>query len=399
MTDSPPRREQWYNGQSQKALRTIEGKRSQMPKKNAKRKSTTTAAQQSGSASQTRPNVADVCFVEDFLSRYPYAVLETLLVDHTTGRNIIWASDTYAELGDGYAFEDELTVERITGDNAHVIRPRVAKRKESQARRTKTHAEVFTPSWLCNLMLNHMDEDWFERKGVFSVENEDHTWTVSDGEIEFPKTKERGWRAYIESTRLEITCGEAPFVCSRYDTTTGEVIDVPDRIGFLDRKLRVVREHSSTKKTWYKNAMTSLKASYGYEYQGDNLLIARINVLETFFEHMMSEYGCEPTLDEMNEVAWVVSWNMWQMNGLTYAPPTKGDDAIVAMSDRERVRQAQTSLECSLFDMAEDGDDDGSCGDDVDSVENDALTTAPVMSLIYDWEADEPFEFISLKNS
>ena len=371
-----------------------------MPKrniKNAKKKNGVAAARQSEAASPTRPNVADVCFVEDFLARYPYAVLETLLVDHTTGRNIIWASDAYAELGDGYAFEDELTVERITGDNAHVIRPRVAKRKESQARRTKTHAEVFTPSWLCNLMLNHMDEDWFERKGVFSVENEDHTWTVSDGEIEFPKTKERGWRAYIESTRLEITCGEAPFVCSRYDTTTGEVIDIPDRIGFLDRKLRVVREHSSTKRTWYKNALTSLKASYGYEYQGDNLLIARINVLETFFEHMKSEYGCEPTLDEMSEVAWVVSWNMWQMNGLTYAPPTKGDDAIVSMSDRERVRQAQTSLECSLFDMA--GDDGDSCGNDVDSVENDALTTAPVMSLIYDWETDEPFEFISLKNS
>ena len=280
--------------------------------------------QQQPDTTDSRPNIADVCFVDDFLSRYPYTVLEMRLIDHTTGHNIIWASDGYGELGDGYAFEAELTIDHITGDNASIIRPRVAKRKESQARRTKTHAEVFTPSWLCNMMLNHLDDDWFERSGVFTTENDDHTWTTNHDKVEFPKKKEHGWKAYIESTRLEITCGEAPFVCSRYDTTTGAMIDVPDRIGFLDRKLRIVSEHASTKRTWYKNAIAALKASYGYEYQGDNLLIARINVLETLFEHMRSEYGDEPCLDEMNEVAWIVSWNFWQMNGLTYAPPSKG---------------------------------------------------------------------------
>lgn len=33
-------------------------------------------------------------------------------------------------------------------------------------------AEVFTPAWLCNLMNNHCDEDWFGRSDVFNVENE-----------------------------------------------------------------------------------------------------------------------------------------------------------------------------------------------------------------------------------
>ena len=370
--------------------------------------------QQQPDTTDTRPNIADVCFVDDFLSRYPYTVLETLLIDHTTGRNIIWASDGYGELGDGYSFDDELTVERITGDNADVIRPRVAKRKESQAMRTKTHAEVFTPSWLCNLMLNHLDDDWFERGDVFT-KVEGHSWVTNYDKVEFPKRKDRGWRAYVESTRLEITCGEAPFVCSRYDTTTGSMIDVDDRIGFLDRKLRIVSEHASTRKTWYKNAIAALKASFGYEYQGDNLLIARINVLETLFEHMRHEYGGDPSIDEMDEVAWIVSWNFWQMNGLTYAPPSKGDDALLNMSNRERVEQAQTSLECSLFDFwSDDGDGDNggstidsdggesaeTCdGDDVfDNDESSVESSATIKSLIYDWDDDEPIEFISLKD-
>ena len=40
--------------------------------------------------------------------------------------------------------------------------------------------------------------------------------------------------------RMEITCGEAPYLVSRYDTTTGEPIPIGRRIGLLDRKLCVI---------------------------------------------------------------------------------------------------------------------------------------------------------------
>jgi hypothetical protein len=39
---------------------------------------------------------------------------------------------------------------------------------------------------------------------------------------------------------MEISCGEAPYLVSRYDTVSGNIISVDDRIGLLDRKLRVV---------------------------------------------------------------------------------------------------------------------------------------------------------------
>ncbi len=57
---------------------------------------------------------------------------------------------------------------------------------------------------------------------------------------------ERVWEDYIDSKRLEITYGEAPYLVSRYDASTGEMIDIHKRIGILDRKLRVVNENVNT---------------------------------------------------------------------------------------------------------------------------------------------------------
>ena len=50
-------------------------------------------------------------FIESFDRRYPACILETLLRDRTTGRNIIWADSEYEALGDGYMGDDEITVE------------------------------------------------------------------------------------------------------------------------------------------------------------------------------------------------------------------------------------------------------------------------------------------------
>ena len=76
------------------------------------------------------------------------------MADRTTGRNIIWADNEYEDLGDGYLAEDEITLAKITSKNADLIKPRVAKEAERQSLRTKSRAEVFTPSWLCNQMNN-----------------------------------------------------------------------------------------------------------------------------------------------------------------------------------------------------------------------------------------------------
>ena len=331
-------------------------------------------------------------FIESFDSRYPTRILETLLQDRTTGRNIIWADNEYEALGEGYMGDDEITVEKITGLSSGVIKPRIAKEQEHQSKRTKSRAEVFTPSWLCNQMNNDIDAVWFNRRDVFNIED-NQSWRIVQEPIVFPKKRGHGWRAYIESPRLEITCGEAPFVCSRYDTVTGETLPVERRIGFLDRKLRAVSEKTKTRKEWVRWALEALKASYGFEYQGDNLLLARINVFETFCEHLHERWGMGITDDELDQAAWIVSWNFWQMNGFTCAVPTNKMDAVAQSTLFGFEEPVPEPLQPTLFDLLDESSFDKSTQQEK---EEESGETVP-FCITYDWQENEPFEFQVMK--
>lgn len=336
-------------------------------------------------------------FIKSFDRRYPTFILKTLLCDRTTGRNIIWADNEYEALGDGYMGDDEITVEKITGMNSGVIKPRIAKEQERQSQRTKSRAEVFTPSWLCNQMNNDLDEAWFGRRDVFNTEvvadDDVKTWMATAEPVTFPKSKGRGWHAYVEAPRLEITCGEAPFVCSRYDTVTGDELPVGERVGFLDRKLRVVTEKTRTRKEWARRALDALRATYGFEYQGDNLLIARINVLETFAEHLRDRWGSDPEQGELEQAAWIVSWNFWQMNGFTDAVPTNKMGAEVESTLGTFEEPEPEPIQPSLFDIFDDVFPNETTEE---TKEEEPKETVP-LCVIYDWQNGEPFKFATLK--
>ena len=346
---------------------------------------------------QTAEHIAGAGFLESFVQRYPMPILETLLCDRSAGRNIIWADNEYEALGEGYMGDDEVTVEKITGLASGVIKPRIAKAAEKQSQRTKSRAEVFTPSWLCNQMNNDIDAEWFGRRDVFNVETVDEegrkSWTATADPIEFPKTKGRGWQSYVNATRLEITCGEAPFVCSRYDTVTGEPLPVQRRIGFLDRKLRAVSENAKTRATWTKWALNALRATYGYEYQGDNLLIARINVFETFMEHLKDRWDAPATAEELEQAALIVSWNLWQMNGFTDAVPTNKMGAVAESPLGEQSALFEESksepIQASLFDFLDEPE--------LEKIEEEPPQATVPLCVLYDWKNGEPFEFAALK--
>ena len=254
------------------------------------------------------------------IASYPVAnVLNVLLQDKTTKKNIIWATDTYEAFGEAFTDSVEMTVHALL-QHPDLIRPRIQKSQEAQAERTRKKAEVFTPAWLCNRMNNDCDEDWFGRRDVFNTENADHTWTVSEGKIAFPEKKT--WQRYVDSRRLEITCGEAPYLVSRYDVSTGELIVPPiRRIGMLDRKLRVVNENTDTYEEWLKWTIRAFEASYGYEYQGDNVLIARINLLLTFMDYYEERWDAQLDDKLLRQIANKIAWNIWQMDGLKDTVP------------------------------------------------------------------------------
>ena len=257
---------------------------------------------------------------ENAILKLSYDLLNVLLKDHTTNKNIIWATDNYKEKGPGYQFNDSINVRNITGYNGNTIRPRIAKSKKEQERRIKNNGEVFTPSWICNVQNNLVDNVWFGKKNVFNVELENN-WKTKKAKIKFPTKTNKSFLDYIKDIRLEITCGEAPYLVNRYDNVTGEIIKVENRIGLLDRKLRVINENTKDEKEWQELAELAYKSIYGYEYQGDNLLIARENLLFTYIDNYLYKFNKEPSLENLLVIAEIISWNIWQMDGLKFVIP------------------------------------------------------------------------------
>lgn len=233
-------------------------------------------------------------------------LLDVILFDQTTQKNIFWATDSYADYGKGYGWHDSITVEAITGRHGNIIMPRAMKSRDEQQRRSRQMAEVFTPSWLVGKMNDVIDEEW---TGLHEELNEN----------------KNAWQDYVLATRLEITCGEAPFLTSRYDTVSGEPIPIARRMGILDRKLRMVNDNSSDEK-WAHWALLALGSVYGYEWQGDNLLLAREALLATFNEYHEQRFGKRADKATIFRAAEIISWNVWQMDGLKAVVPCSCHD-------------------------------------------------------------------------
>lgn len=153
-------------------------------------------------------------------------LLDILLFDRTTKRNIIRATDDYAERGCGYSAFSEIRPELIAGFNSMLIRPRIAKSIEALESRTLGRAEVFTPCWVCNAQNNLIDEQWFGRSFVFNTEG-DNQWEIIEGRIQFPGGHQKTQQKHVYAKRLETICGEAPYLISLYDTVSGAMIPIP----------------------------------------------------------------------------------------------------------------------------------------------------------------------------
>ena len=307
-------------------------------------------------------NISEADISEQDIWDYNQEILRKLLIDHTMSTqarkeagdhtktvNIFWATSDYESTvidgqvtAEGYRYDDEIMPENITGKGCRIVMPRVLKDKQAQLERTKDKAEVFTPSWVCNAQNNLIDEAWFGRKDVFNREitNADgsHDWIPTEGKIQFPEgDSKKTWKKYVSENRLEITCGEAPYLVSRYDTTTGELIPLKKRIGLLDRKMRVINENVETEKEWYDMAEKAFKHTYGYEWQGDNLLLAREALLYTYIEYFIDKFNEKdaegkyitddngdlnvPTKSMIRNAARWISWNIWQMDGIKMVVP------------------------------------------------------------------------------
>ena len=227
---------------------------------------------------------------ENLMDKLDLKLLKVLLKDNTTRKNIIWATDDYKCYGEEYASDMQILPGQITGFFGDIIRPRVEKSKSEQNARIKNKAEVFTPSWGCNKQNNLIDNAWLENVNAFNIETDDG-WIATTEKIVFPEGKT--WQDYVKLNRLEISCGEAPYLVSRYDTVTGEYIPVEQRIGLLDRKLRVICENCDSEPEWVSWAIKAV-----HEY--------------------------------LMKIAKMVAWNIWQMDGIKFVVPNSCHDVVEA---------------------------------------------------------------------
>ena len=243
------------------------------------------------------------------------ALMDVLLFDNNTKSNLLWVTDNYISEGIGFNPRDHIQYLFIINPN-RIIRPRYLKSLSEQRTRSRDMAEVFTPVWIVNKQNNLVDEQWFGKDCVFNIES-GFTWTPTD-RVTFDI---RDWKEYVKSIRLEVSCGEGPYLTTRYDPTNGKMIPVRYRVGMLDRKLRVVSENVPTRLSWIEWAKAAVQSVYAYDIQGDNVLLTRENLLLTFIEHYVEMFGEKPSWDAIMDVARILTWNVWQMDGMKCVVP------------------------------------------------------------------------------
>lgn len=284
-------------------------------------------------------------------------LLNILLQDKTTHKNILWATDSYEQKGEKFIPLAHITLESVTGENGNLIQPRAVKSKEEQLLRTRGKAEVFTPLSIVKKMNDACDTK---------------------------RVTKNNWQDYVALLKLEITCGEAPFIVSRYDPVSNKqvLLSLKKRVGFLDKKLRVVSKYCDTHQEWLKWAKIAFQSSYGYEWQGDSLLIARENLLYTFVDYYEDKFKETPSIALQKEIAEIIAWNIFQMDGLKYVIPMSCKTEKVVVKGRS-----------TLFGTEEDRIEEKPCkGCQKKKAKKHNGTYVKIM----DWKEDKAIRFVDM---
>jgi hypothetical protein len=304
----------------------------------------------------------DIDVLENTLRRKG-GLLDVLLVDRTTGKNLLWCTDSYASYGKVFEPKSRMQADLVTGVYGKLIQPRAAKSRKEQLRRTKEKAEVFTPLRIVHEINSMVDQ--VAGENIMSG----HTW-----------------QDYVAELRLEVACGEAPFIVSRYNPVAhGVIIKLENRVGFLDHKLRVVSHYCNRPKEWLQWAKIAFQSSYGYEWQGDNLLIARENLLYTLIDYYTNKFSHQPPLVVKQEFAEIISWNIWQMDGTKYVVP-------MSCKHINRVIPGELTLFGETPDILEKDECEG-CKFNRPNKHNGRYAR------IMDWDTGKPLNFIELIDS
>lgn len=236
--------------------------------------------------------------LKDIYDQYP-EILDILLLDRTKStkkheKNIIFANNNYENFNPKkYKAIHPITREIFNTNIGEKIIPRSHKSKETQKERTRCKAEVFTPTWIIKQQNDEAEKDY-----------------VNDP-----------LEIYVKIKWLEVACGEAPYIATRYDMITGEQLPLNERESFLDRKLKRINGEVNDKLEWQHLVELAYKSCYGFEWSGDSLLLARENLLYTYCDYYQAKWNTKPAFEYFKKIAIIISYNIFQMDGLTKTIP------------------------------------------------------------------------------
>ena len=254
-------------------------------------------------------------YIESRYMSYLERVREMLLKDFSSQSNIVFGTDSYERYGDGYGRFDPIDLSKIVNDGKFAIRRKIDKDDDDSYNRGKKYSETFTPSTVCKLMNDVIDDEYFGIDSVFSDLKQIEG--ISEDKI----------KDYVNQSSLEVACGEAPFLCSPYDSSNGNEIPIDDRIGMLDRKMHLIYANSDVYDSEVKLdlMLEALSSCYGYEYQGDNLFVARINMLDSFSDHYNRIMHRPIDEDTLYTASRIISECIVQMDGMSFCTVADGE--------------------------------------------------------------------------
>ena len=125
---------------------------------------------------------------------------------------------------------------------------------------------------------------------------------------------------------------EAPYIVSRYDTTTGGDHSIEERIGLLDRKLRLAKTQKLPANGWNgyrKRTKVFTRLRMARRQFADCPWI----MLISFIEYYQQKFGKRPLLKSINYIAYIISWNVWQMDGLKGVIPNSCGERRTVVTD------------------------------------------------------------------
>ena len=119
-----------------------------------------------------------------------------------------------------------------------------------------------------------------------------------------------------------------------------------------------------------------MQSSYGFDWQGDNVLIARENLLFTIAEHYEAKFNEKLETQDIVGFAKVIAWNIWQMDGLKFVIPNSC--CTKEIIDEDLFERRVVSKPC------------------VGCLKNDNTKHNGIYCLIKDWETHRNIRFVDM---